>query len=242
MLACWSYLLCGAGWSRSALHLRWFSKRLPDGLNRMRLLGPCCRSQHFEYRYDVRSGCPCSTSLWCSRLSWLCHLIPCKTDHSLCRSRPPILICHIEVIAYCDCVSVAQERLNLLSIVDVPNTHDAVFASRHYVLTIWRDSVTYNFIEVTFNLSIKFLSPKDELFLRLEIPWLNIIHSMYLQRMRQQSLDPVITLLLSSIHSKLVIACLWPFINVLSKASSPSTYSFWTESSIESFSNSVYPV
>ena len=76
----------------------------------------------------------------------------------------------IEVSAYGDCVSVAQERLNLLSVVDVPNTYDAVFASRDHVLPIWRNSMTYNFIEVTFNLSIKFLTSKDELFLRLEIP------------------------------------------------------------------------
>ena len=40
-------------------------------------------------------------------------------------------------MAYSDWVSMSKERLNLLLVMDIPNSEDSVFATTNKIFTIW---------------------------------------------------------------------------------------------------------
>lgn len=77
----------------------------------------------------------------------------------------------MQVIAYSYGVSVPKERLNLLLIMDVPNSEHSIFAARDEVLAIRRNSTTENFIEVTLMRSVELFSSEEQLLLTFKIPY-----------------------------------------------------------------------
>ena len=64
-----------------------------------------------------------------------------------------------------------QERLDLLLVVNVPDTHNSVLATRYKELTVWRDSMAHNLIEVTLNFPVELFSSEEELPLCLQVPY-----------------------------------------------------------------------
>lgn len=74
-----------------------------------------------------------------------------------------------------DRVSMAEERLDLFLVVQVPNSDYSVFASTDHVLSIVRDSKAAYFIEMAFSGPVEFLAlTESHLGLALQVPKENL--------------------------------------------------------------------
>lgn len=82
-----------------------------------------------------------------------------------------------------DGVSMADECLDLLLVVQVPDSDNSVLSSTHYVLAVGGDSQTEGLIEMALHAPVVFLALKYQLLLALQIPYthshINKIPSIY---------------------------------------------------------------
>lgn len=62
----------------------------------------------------------------------------------------------------------ANERLNLLLVVDVPDSHNAVFSSRYQILPV--SCETERLIKMTLNRSIVLFTLEEKLLLAFKVP------------------------------------------------------------------------
>jgi len=63
-----------------------------------------------------------------------------------------------------------EEGLYLLLIVDVPDSDDAVFTAWNHILSIRGNSSAKDFIKVTLMTPVEFLTSKEKLLLRFQVP------------------------------------------------------------------------
>lgn len=66
---------------------------------------------------------------------------------------------------YCDCVTMTEERLDLLLVMDVPHSDYSVLSSRDHELAVGRDSMACDFVEMTVDLAVELFTSEKQLFL-----------------------------------------------------------------------------
>lgn len=71
----------------------------------------------------------------------------------ICRNRIKLIIFSIKLYS-CDSVAMAHKCLNLLLIVNIPNSDNSVFTSCNHELSILRDSHSERFVEMARQISI----------------------------------------------------------------------------------------
>src|SRR5687768_9572467 len=77
--------------------------------------------------------------------------------------------------SYCYRISMSNESLDLLLIMNIPNSDYSVLASTNRIFPIGRNCQTQGLIKVALNTTIVFFSLEYELFLSFKVPYMILV-------------------------------------------------------------------